>query len=992
MEIQVNSSKGSLSYRLLMQHRIHEILIVSSLYDAFKLEEDGRLSEMLISEYQAYNLINVPRITRVSTADHAFRKMEQKHYDLVITMAHIIDANPFEFGRTIHERFGDIPVVMLTANKREYEWVMANSENTTGIDRIFYWLGDSSIFPALIKYIEDKKNARRDIQKGMVRAIIVVEDSPSFYSVFLPIIYRIIIEYTGKLISREYTDDLKLLRMYSRPKILLATNYEEAVDYYSRYKNNLLAVISDIRYPKAGKINPHSGVEFLKTVMQNTPSVPMLLLSMEKENARYARSVNAYFLDKNSPDLIHELRQFVIDHCGFGDFVFRTPSKKEILRVRTLRSLETALAKVPLQSISYHAKRDHFCNWMAVRGYFELADKLKPLNYDDFTDPEDLRKFLIDAISNVRRHQLQDKVVIFNAETYDPELKYLRIGTGTLGGKGRGLVFLVNYLSRFDLEKAFPNMHISVPRFVVLGTHVYDDFMERNNLSVKALTTDNDQEIDRLFLDGEFDRAFTADIIEYLRHNNEPLAVRSSSLLEDSFFEPFAGIYRTLMLPNCDENLDIRVRQLLNAIKLVYASVFQTASRSYMSSTGHRPEDEKMGVIIQHLIGKSYDDYFYPTFSGVMQSYNYYPQKKLTREGGLATVAMGLGRTVVNGEKALRFSPERPKIIPQFYDTESTLRNSQTHFYALNLHSETPCLLKGEESNLDRLEVSRADESCVLSVLSSVYNANDNSFSESSWEKGPRIITFANILKYKSFPLAQVLQTITKLIKDGMGSQVEMEFAANVCLHGEFKPEFYILQIRPQVTYDRSAHIKLANAAREKMVLFSDITLGNGICRSVKDIVYVDIDTFDILKTEAIVTEIRNLNAAFSEDRPYLLIGPGRWGTADPMLGIPVNWNDISHVRSIVELGLPELYVEPSFGSHFFQNMTSLGISYFTIPPAKIESNIDWGWLQTQKAEYIGKYVRHIHCESPIVIQVNGIKGEGLILKPDCENNGKQGD
>ena len=982
MEIQVNSTKGSLSYRQLMQHRIHEILIVSSLYDAFKLEEDGRLSEMLISEYQAYNLINVPRITRVSTADHAFRKMEQKHYDLVITMAHIIDANPFEFGRTIHKRFGDVPIVMLTANKREYEWVMANSENTEGIDRIFYWLGDSSIFPALIKYVEDKKNASRDIQKGMVRAIIVVEDSPSFYSVFLPIIYRIIIEYTGKLISREYTDDLKLLRMYSRPKILLATTYEEAVDYYSRYKNNLLAVISDIRYPKEGKINPQSGVEFLKTVLQNTPSAPMLLLSMEKENARYARAVNAYFLDKNSPDLIHELRQFVIDHCGFGDFVFRTPSKKEILRVRTLRSLETALSKVPLQSISYHAKRDHFSNWMAVRGYFELADKLKPLNYDDFTEPENLRKFLIEAVSNVRKHQLQDKVVIFNSETYDPELKYLRIGTGTLGGKGRGLVFLVNYLSRFDLEKAFPGVNISVPRFVVLGTHVYDDFMERNNLPYRALETDNDKEIDRIFIDGEFDKAFTGDIIEYLRHNNNPLAVRSSSLLEDSFFEPFAGIYRTLMIPNRDESLDVRVGQLLNAIKLVYASVFQSASRSYMGSTGHRPEDEKMGVIIQHLIGKSYGDYFYPTFSGVMQSYNYYPQKKLTREGGLATVAMGLGRTVVSGEKALRFSPQHPKIIPQFYDTKSTLRNSQTHFYALNLHNDSALLLKGEECNLDRLEVNKADQSCVLDIVSSVYNANDNSFSESDWEKGPRIITFANILKYKTFPLAQLLQTTTKIIKDGMGSQVEMEFAANVCLNGEYTSEFYILQIRPQVTYDRSAHIKLANAAKEKLVLFSDITLGNGICRGVKDIIYVDIETFDILKTEAIVQEIRKLNSRFSEERHYLLIGPGRWGTADPMLGVPVNWNDISFVRSIVEVGLPDLYVEPSFGSHFFQNMTSLGISYFTIPPAKIESNIDWGWLQTQKAEYIGEYIRHIRCEKAITIQVNGTKGEGLILKP----------
>ena len=570
----------------MMQHRVHEILLISSLYDAFKMEEDGRLGEMIFTEYQDMNLSSAPRITRVSTADHALRKLRARHYDLVITMTHISDMDPFRLGRKIKKISADIPVILLASNSREYAWVKQRVDNTTGIDRAFIWFGDSSIFTAIVKYIEDGMNASRDIIKGGVRAIIVVEDSPKFYSIFLPMLYRVIINTTHKLMKHEYNDELRLFRMRSRPKILLATTYEEALALYRKYQKYLLAVITDVRYPRKGKLDPHAGEAFIRILQKKNPSMPMIMQSMEGENELIAMQLGAYFLDKNSPYLVQSLQDFVMRHCGFGDLNFSTRDGRTITRVQHLNALATALAVVPIQSIEYHSRRDHFSNWLAVRGHFDLADFLKPINIDDFEDPEDFRQMLIDTIQKHQSEIQFDKIGYFNIDTYDPNIKAVRFGGGSIGGKARGLAFLSAHLGRFDFSREYKSIRVSVPQFAVIATDIYDQFLELNNLRVKALIAESNAEIDELFLKAVFPGSFMEQLHAYLGMHAGPLAVRSSSLLEDSLFQPFAGIYSTYMLPNCSPALDTRVTQLLEALKLVYASGFHKEAIAYLQSTG----------------------------------------------------------------------------------------------------------------------------------------------------------------------------------------------------------------------------------------------------------------------------------------------------------------------------------------------------------------------------------------------------------------------
>jgi len=573
-------------FRDMMQHRVHEILLISSLYDAFKMEEDGRLGEMIFTEYQDMNLSSAPRITRVSTADHALRKLRARHYDLVITMTHISDMDPFRLGRKIKKISADIPVILLASNSREYAWVKQRVDNTTGIDRAFIWFGDSSIFTAIVKYIEDGMNASRDIIKGGVRAIIVVEDSPKFYSIFLPMLYRVIINTTHKLMKHQYNDELRLFRMRSRPKILLATTYEEALALYRKYQKYLLAVITDVRYPRKGKLDPHAGEAFIRILQKKNPSMPMIMQSMEGENELIAMQLGAYFLDKNSPYLVQSLQDFVMRHCGFGDLNFSTRDGRTITRVQHLNALATALAVVPIQSIEYHSRRDHFSNWLAVRGHFDLADFLKPINIDDFEDPEDFRQMLIDTIQKHQSEIQFDKIGYFNIDTYDPNIKAVRFGGGSIGGKARGLAFLSAHLGRFDFSREYKSIRVSVPQFAVIATDIYDQFLELNNLRVKALIAESNAEIDELFLKAVFPGSFMEQLHAYLGMHAGPLAVRSSSLLEDSLFQPFAGIYSTYMLPNCSPALDTRVTQLLEALKLVYASGFHKEAIAYLQSTG----------------------------------------------------------------------------------------------------------------------------------------------------------------------------------------------------------------------------------------------------------------------------------------------------------------------------------------------------------------------------------------------------------------------
>lgn len=971
-------------FRDMMQSRVHEILLISSLYDAFKLEEDGRLGEMIFIEYQDMNLTSAPRITRVSTADHALRKLRARHYDLVITMTRVSDMNPFQLGRKVKKKYPNIPVILLASNQREYEWAMQRASSTSGIDRAFIWYGDSSIFTAIVKYIEDGLNASRDILKGGARAIIVVEDSPRFYSAFLPMLYSVIINTTHRLMRHEYTDELRLFRMRSRPKILLATTFEEAVELYKLYKNNLLAVISDVRYPKDGVLDPKAGVEFIKIIQRKNPSMPVIMQSMEPENEFTAAELGAYFIAKNSPHLIQSLQDFVIRHCGFGHLDFTTREGKTIAKVRHLNSLLTALKSVPIQSIEYHARRDHFSNWLSVRGHFELADYLKPINFESFEDPEEFRRIIIKAISRQREKARLDEIAYYNPDTYDPVMRAVRIGKGSIGGKARGLAFLTAHMGRFDFSEKYDQINVDIPHFVVIATDIFDRFLEVNNLRLRALDAKSNEEIDSLFRKAVFPGTFADMLHSYLSYHAEPIAVRSSSLLEDSLFQPFAGIYSTFMLPNNAPALDTRVFQLLEAIKMVFASGFHKEAIAYLKSTGNRPEDEKMAVVIQHLSGSKHENYFYPHMSGVIQTLNYYPQGAMLREEGLVTMALGLGRTVVNGERALKFNPKRPNILPQFFNQETILKNSQNSFYALDLSEVDAKLEHGEGSNLVQLDLDIAEAHGSLDHLASVYSFQDNRFRESLFEPGPRIITFANILKWKTLPLSNLLADLMEFGRLGMGCEVEMEFAVNLAAEKDQPAELSILQIRPMVTFERPRAVNLERSARAKSFLSSDICLGNGDNVDICDLIYIDLHGFNIMESREIAEELRELNRQFGPDHSYLLVGPGRWGTADPMLGIPVSWNFISNARSIVEVGLPELYVDPSFGSHFFQNITSLGISYFTIPPRQLEEQLNQTWLDSLTPVAETKHIKHFHFEDPFVIQVDGMKGNGRIWTPGC--------
>lgn len=973
-------------FRDMMQNRVHEILLISSLYDAFKLEEDGRLGEMIFTEYQDMNLSNAPRITRVSTGEHALRKLRARHYDLVITMTRISDMDPFELGRRVKKRHESIPVIMLASNRREYTWAVQRVEDQTGIDRAFIWHGDSSIFTAIVKFIEDRMNAPRDILKGGARAIIVVEDSPRFYSIFLPMLYGIIITTTHKLMKEEYNDELRLLRMRSRPKILLASSYEEALGLYDDYKSHLLAVISDVRFPKNGVMDEEAGEKFIRIVSEKSPSTPVIMQSME-DHEKTAKNLGAYYLDKNSPQLLQSLQEFVKRHCGFGDLDFTTRDGKTIAKVRHLTALTEALNSVPFQSIEYHARRDHFSNWLAVRGHFDLADFLKPLNLESFKDKEEFRRLLIETIADYTDASQFDKISYFNPDNYNPRMIATRIGKGSVGGKARGLAFLAAHLKRFDFSKEYHEIEVSVPQFLVIATDVYDRFLQVNNLRVKALESGTNEEIDELFRTAVFPGNFADQLHAYLSHHTSPLAVRSSSLLEDSLFQPFAGVYSTYMLPNSAPSLDTRVFQLLEALKLVYASCFYPEAIAYLKSTGNRPEDEKMAVAIQHLSGKQYDEYYYPNFSGVIQTLNYYPQGAMKREEGLVTMALGLGRTVVNGERALKFSPTRPNILPQFFDEHSIMKNSQNHFYALMMQDHDSTLKSGESSNLAKLDLKVAEQHGTLDHIASVYSIQDKRFRESLFEQGPRVITFANIIKYNSFPLTSLLKDLMDFGKLGMGCEVEMEFAINLAPNEDYKAELSILQIRPMVTFERPRVVTVDQAQASDRLFYSEICLGNGDNIKIQDLVYVDLEKFDILESRAIAQEIMEINKSFSPEQAYLLVGPGRWGTADPLLGIPVAWNYISNARSIVELGLPELYVDPSFGSHFFQNITSLGISYFTIPPQRLEAGMNKHWFETQEAANATKYLKHFHFNEPFIIQVDGTKGEGSIWRPGSYSN-----
>jgi hypothetical protein len=828
-------------------------------------------------------------------------------------------------------------------------------------------------------------NASHDAELAGVKHILLIEDSIRFYSAYLPMLYGEIMEQTQALMAEGVNRMQQLMRMRARPKVLLASTYEEAEQMLQASGEHLLGVISDARFPRGGKADPEAGLDFARMVKDQDQGTPVLIQSSDAGIAEKAEALGAAFCRKTSRTLLHDVRGFMRGHLGFGDFVFRDEDGVEVARADDLRSLVEAIGNVPEQSLVLHANRNDFSTWLMARTEFDLAKAIKPRTADEFTSPSALRDYLLSAIRTYRSRSRAGLVEEFSSETFEPETTFSRIGTGSLGGKGRGLAFVNSLLNAYDIEDRIDGVHIQVPRSAVVATGVFEQFMDESGLTSFALGEESDERIRGAFLAAEFPTATRDELASFLSRVNYPLAIRSSSLFEDSSFQPFAGVYQTYMIPNSNEDLEIRLDELCRAIRLVYASTYSSDSKAYIESTPNRLEEERMGVIIQQIAGRTHGNYVYPNLAGVARSYNFYPVKGMKAEDGIASVALGLGRMVVEGGRVVRFSPAHPNKLIQFSSTSDYLNNAQSEFYALDLASDAPVGTAADSpsANLALLGLDVAEEHGALAHVASVYSAENDRVYEGTGRPGTRLVTMAGVLGGYSFPLPETLRFLLEIGKAGFACQTEMEFAVNLSEKPGEPHQFAFLQIRPMVFGGEFADVDLGGIEPKGAIVLSDGALGHGHIRDIHDIIYVGRQTFDRGKTVETAAEIGTLNARLAKaGRPYLLIGPGRWGSADPWLGIPVRWTQISRARCIVETQLPDIKVEPSQGTHFFQNITSFGVSYFTVSGSGPGAFIDEAWLDAQPAESETTNVRHLTFDKPLDVAANSKTGHGVVLKP----------
>jgi CheY-like chemotaxis protein len=954
----------------LMKFKVTRILLVSSLYDAFTLEEDGLLTNQISGQYSEFELSTPPQIIRVSSGEEALEELKWRSYDLVITMARLIDMDPFEFSTRAKSIQSDTPLILLLTERGDVATFHRPGESQD-IDKVFYWSGDSNLFLAIIKYVEDQINAKNDTKAGLVSVILVIEDSPRYYSMFLPIILREVMEQTSSLIAAGLNEHEKLFRKKARPKIILAENHEEAMQKYQKFKGNIIGVITDVSYDREGVRDIEAGFHFIEEI---DSSIPVLVQSSHEEHREGAEALGIPFLNKGSDTLLYDLRNFFRDYLGFGDFVFRLPGGEEVGRASDMREFIKIVRNVSVDSLRLHGSANQFSNWLRARGEFPLAIKLRAKEVGDFKDAEDMRQFLIDAFWESRKMRQQGVITDFSRQTFEFEGSYTRLGKGSLGGKGRGLAFLGALLNRSNVQFQISGVKGTIPDTLVIGTDEFDTFMDNNALHDLVKGGYSDEEIKTRFLEADLAPEILDALRTFLEHVRWPLAVRSSSMLEDSQNQPFAGIYATYILPNNCEDEALRLEQLCQAVKVVYASTFSRAAQSYIQSTVHFAEEEKMAVVIQKLVGRAFGDRFYPLFSGVAQSYNFYPVNPLKREEGIVSLALGLGNTVVEGEQVLSFSPKHPNVIPGFTTPEEAMKNSQQTFYALNLDQSCFDLTVGENVTLVKLNIEAAEKDGNMDDLASTYDANDNRLRDGISAAGPRGITFAGVLKYNMIPLVSIIEELMRIGQNGMGRPVEIEFAVSKDQTG--RPEVHVLQIRPLVTMREHREVHISEADKDTAILFTDRALGNGILKDVTDIIFVPPQLFDALKTVEIAREIGDINKTL--DRPYILIGPGRWGTRDRWLGIPVEWDQISHARAIVEAALEDFRIDPSHGTHFFHNITSLGIMYLTVPYGKKSAFINWEMLNSIEPVSEKRYVRHLRIP-PVNVKVDGRNGYGVI-------------
>lgn len=979
----------------LMPNRVREILLVSSPYDAFALEEDGHLTEQIFTEYKALSLSTSPRLTYAPTGEEAMRLLVERRFDLVLTMTSVRDMDFNAFGRRVKELRPGRPVVLLVQDRARL-MTLRESMDPRFLDGLFLWNGDAKILLAIIKYIEDRENVDFDIEHGDVRVILLLEDSPRFYSSYMALLYTELMAQSRSLYSEGVNQLHRLMCMKARPKILLADTHEAGMRLFHRYRKNVVSVMCDGRLPRDGVPDPRAGIEFARHVHALEPEVALLIQSAERENERIAREMNVPFIDKGSRSLLQEIRHFLSVYLGFGDFLFRLPDGRMVDRARDLRELEEKLRTVPEESIFFHATRNHFSVWLMARAEFDLAEKLRPRSVSEFADVGELRRYLIDILHDA--HERMQVGVVADFDPSDaPEHHFSRIGEGSLGGKARGIAFVNLMLAQRMSTLRLP-MPVRVPPTLVIGTDLFDAFIDENDLREYAYAETDDAALTREFVSARLPEEVRRKLMAYVHSTTHPLAVRSSSLLEDSMQQPFAGIYTTLMIPNTDPSPDERHRRLCDAVKLVYASTFSRNARSYLENTGYRIEEERMGVIIERVVGERHGDLFYPTFSGVAQSYNYYPIGPQKAVDGIAHVALGLGRIVVDGGLAMRFSPLHPQVLPQFSTPESMLANTQKSFYALNLARPWEASGGDWTDSVEPRDLAVAEADGALDAVGSVFDVVDRRIRDDLSLPGPRLVTFNNILKHGVIPLAETLRILLALAEEGVGGALEMEFAVDMGDWGRAtrgrerrEPTLYVLQIRPLVTRqqeaapaDLGAHEDAACLAR------SARTLGHGVYDDITDVVYVDPATWDASRNKAIAEEVGRLNRRLqNEKRPYLLVGPGRWGSADEWLGIPVQWSQIAGVRVMIEASPAGYDIDPSQGTHFFQNITALRIGYLTIPPGADRSSaregqfFDWDWLRSRPPVETTPHLRLVRFDTPLRVVLDGEEGRGVVVKPE---------
>lgn len=962
----------------LMTKRIFNVLLVANPYDAFMLEDDGRIDEKIFIEYMNLSLRYPPRFTQVSTEEDAWKQLGNTMFDLVICMPGSDNSDTFDIARQIKEKYPHIPLVVLTPFSHGIKERMEH-EDLSIFEYVFCWLGNTDLLVSIIKLIEDKMNLEHDIKEVGVQMILLVEDSIRFYSSVLPNLYKFVLRQSQEFATEALNEHQRTLRMRGRPKIVLARSYEEAMDLYNKYQNNTLGIISDARYPREGKIDPHAGIRFLTEVRSRDPFIPLILQSAEVSNKEFAFSCGAQFIDKNSKKMNIDLREAVSENFGFGDFIFRNPNTmEEVVRVHNLKELQNAIFSIPAESFLYHISRNHISRWLYSRAIFPVAEFLKQITWESLQDIDAHRQIIFEAIVKYRKMKNQGVVAVFQRDRFDRYSNFARIGDGSLGGKGRGLAFIDNMVKRHAEFEEFENASVVIPKTVVLCTDIFDEFMDMNQLYQVALSDADDETILRAFLRAKLPDRLVEDFFAFFDVVKSPIAIRSSSLLEDSHYQPFAGIYSTYMIPYLTDKYEM-LRMLSDAIKGVYASVYYKDSKAYMQATSNVIDQEKMAVILQEVVGTQYGDRFYPSISGVARSINYYPINDELAEEGTVSLALGLGKYIVDGGLTLRVCPYHPDKVLQTSEMEMALRETQTRFYALDLKNMGQNFSLDDGFNLLKLPVKEAENDGSLNYIASTYDPYDMVIRDGIYPGGRKVITFANILQHDVFPLARILQLVQKYGQGEMRRPVEIEFAVNLNA-AEKKGVFYLLQIRPMVDMKADLNEDLDAIPEEQLLLKSVNSLGQGIMDDIQDVIYVKTEGYSASNNQLIAYDIEKLNKRFlDEGKHYILIGPGRWGSSDTWLGIPVKWPNISAARVIVEAGLTNYRVDPSQGTHFFQNLTSFGVGYFTINAYMNDGLYNQELLNSMPAVEETKYLRWVHFDKPLAVKMNGKKKIGVV-------------